>query len=134
MAETFKEHVEEHLNRKDRKFEFYDKVTYIEKQEITVQPGGKFYNGPASDDEGKDEEPTPLEMELMPIFFNNIKVVRRFVRDINGVSDAGIAEIINRYIADDKILMSERKKPLYDVLSKYKIYNASLSNFKAMVS
>lgn len=41
------EEQKKHLNRPGRHFEFNDKVTYIEKQEITIQPGATFHNGPA---------------------------------------------------------------------------------------
>lgn len=48
-------HIEDHLNRKGRHFEFHDKVTYIEKQEITVQSGATFFNGPSAEEKCEKE-------------------------------------------------------------------------------
>ena len=40
----------------ERHFHFSDKVTYIEHQEITVQSGANFYNGPAVEPQNDHEE------------------------------------------------------------------------------
>lgn len=40
------------MERGGRHFHFSDKVTYIEHQEITVQSGAIFFNGPGADDGG----------------------------------------------------------------------------------
>lgn len=56
------EQIEKHLNRPGRHFEFKDKVTYIEKQEITVQSGANFYNGPKVEFvEPKEKKSTTLD-------------------------------------------------------------------------
>lgn len=48
----------------DRVFNFSGKVTYIEKQEITVQSGATFYNGPGpSEDDDQEDAGTPLAHE-----------------------------------------------------------------------
>jgi len=64
----------------ERHFHFSDKVTYIEHQEITVQSGANFYNGPAvepqNDHEEKEEISKPADnivCALMPLFKNDQK-------------------------------------------------------------
>lgn len=48
----------------DRVFNFSGKVTYIEKQEITVQSGATFYNGPGpSEDDDQEDTGTRKEMD-----------------------------------------------------------------------
>lgn len=46
-------------DRPGRNFYFTKEATYIEKQEITVQSGAKFYNGPAPKSEEQEAEGEP---------------------------------------------------------------------------
>lgn len=64
--------MEDKSTHSKREFHFHDKVTYIERQDITVQSGATFYNGPAKDTkvEQSSEIKTYLD-KLLPFIKNS---------------------------------------------------------------
>lgn len=103
----------EHLNRPDRKFIFQDKVTYIERQDITVQNGAIFYNGPAPKSE--DNAETHIEGHSMNVEEKIRYCVEKLEKDavINHKQDyAAILKVIK-----DKNIKYFTKKSFADFIS-----------------
>lgn len=68
--------MENEMERGGRHFHFSDKVTYIERQEVTVQSGGNFYNGPGADDGGaahKDQDQEEIAMAIADLYDERVE-------------------------------------------------------------
>ena len=103
----------EHINRPDRQFVFHDKVTYIERQDITVQNGAIFYNGPAPQTE--NNEKTHIESHSMNVEEKIRYCVERLEKDavINHKQDyAVILKVIK-----DKDIKCFNNKSFADFIS-----------------
>ena len=125
----------------ERHFHFIYKLNYIEHQEITVQSGANFYNGPAvesqNDHEEKEEISKPADnivCALMPLFKNDQKEVEAFLHKIDGAKPTMITEEVNRLLKQEKITRAGCKGQMWEILHQYKIYMPSVKNWNAQVN
>lgn len=84
---------------------------------------------------GKEPEEKEPELfgELSSTFFNEMEEVKKFIKRINGADPQQITSCVNELIKENKVCKNQCKKPLWSILSKYKLYDKSLSNWNIYV-
>lgn len=96
----------------ERHFHFSDKVTYIEHQEITVQSGANFYNGPAVEPQNAIQQEIDIEAALEALY-------EEFV-ETDGRTEPLFSDQTQWYA-------------VYRVLSEYCNYPAKISDFVKLI-
>ena len=88
------------------------------------------------EDDSVLEEPeevngTDLVEKLKPIFFNNENDVRLFLKEISGMKDKDITDLVNRWVHDKRIsdYGNSRKGVLWGILNNAGLYTKSLQNW-----
>ncbi len=68
---------------------------------------------------------------LRPIFFNNEKDVKIFMKEIAGMKDKDITDLVNRWVQDKRIsdYGNSRKGVLWGILNNAGLYTKSLQNW-----
>jgi hypothetical protein len=95
-----------------------------------------------TENDSKHEEPeekvelgedtlTELVEKLKPIFFNNENDVRLFLKEISGMKDKDITDLVNRWVHDKRIsdYGNSRKGVLWGILNNAGLYTKSLQNW-----
>ena len=74
---------------------------------------------------------TDLVEKLKPIFFNNENDVRLFLKEISGMKDKDITDLVNRWVHDKRIsdYGNSRKGVLWGILNNAGLYTKSLQNW-----
>jgi hypothetical protein len=74
---------------------------------------------------------TELVEKLKPIFFNNENDVRLFLKEISGMKDKDITDLVNRWVHDKRIsdYGNSRKGVLWGILNNAGLYTKSLQNW-----
>ena len=74
---------------------------------------------------------TELVEKLKPIFFNNENDVRLFLKEISGMKDKDITDMVNRWVQDKRIsdYGNSRKGVLWGILNNAGLYTKSLQNW-----
>ena len=74
---------------------------------------------------------TYLVEKLKPIFFNNENDVRLFLKEISGMKDKDITDLVNRWVHDKRIsdYGNSRKGVLWGILNNAGLYTKSLQNW-----
>lgn len=69
--------------------------------------------------------------KLKPIFFNNENDVQLFLKDISGMKDKDITDLVNRWVHDKRIsdYGNSRKGVLWEILNDAGLYTKSLQNW-----
>ena len=84
---------------------------------------------------GEAETSEALVSELKPIFYNDEEKVRQFLSEINGIPQADITDVVNRWVKQS--LISDygysRKGTLWRILSKAGLYKKSKQNWNKRV-
>lgn len=75
-----------------------------------------------------------LETELLAIFLNDIDEVRAFVRAIDGARPTFVTSHVNNLLRQQKVTRAGCKRPLWEVLHRYHLYNPSESNWNQQVN
>lgn len=90
-------------------------------------------NSQEEESAGDDEE--ELVAELMPIFYNNEEDVRRFLKEIRGMAQEDITDLVNRWVKDQRISNygNSRKGVLWGILHKAGLYTRSKTNWNERV-
>ena len=88
------------------------------------------------EDDSVLEEPeevngTDLVEKLKPLFFNNENDVRLFLKEISGMKDKDITDLVNRWVHDKRIsdYGNSRKGVLWGILNNAGLYTKSLQNW-----
>ena len=88
-------------------------------------------------DEGKDEfnNSDDLVTKLKPIFFNNEEDVRLFLKEIDGMREKDITDLVNKWVNDKRIsdFGNSRKGVLWTILNEAGLYNKSKQNWNRRV-
>jgi hypothetical protein len=74
---------------------------------------------------------TELVEKLKPIFFNNENDVLLFLKEISGMKDKDITDLVNRWVHDKRIsdYGNSRKGVLWGILNNAGLYTKSLQNW-----
>ena len=74
---------------------------------------------------------TDLVKKLKPLFFNNENDVRLFLKEISGMKDKDITDLVNRWVHDKRIsdYGNSRKGVLWGILNNAGLYTKSLQNW-----
>lgn len=84
---------------------------------------------------GEAETSEALVSELKPIFYNDEEKVRQFLSEINGIPQADITDVVNRWVKQS--LISDygysRKGTLWRILRKAGLYKKSKQNWNKRV-
>ena len=87
------------------------------------------------DQAGEAGKSEALVSELKPIFYNDEEKVRQFLSEINGIPQADITDVVNRWVKQS--LISDygysRKGTLWRILSKAGLYKKSKQNWNKRV-
>lgn len=69
--------------------------------------------------------------KLMPIFFNNENDVKNFMKEIAGMKDKEITDLVNRWVQDKRIsdYGNSRKGDLWEILNDAGLYTKSRQNW-----
>ena len=83
------------------------------------------------------EETTDLGMveELKPLFYNNEDNVRRFLKEIDGMTPNDITDLVNQWVKDKRIsdYGNSRKGLLWGILNEAGLYTKSRQNWNRRV-
>ena len=73
--------------------------------------------------------------KLRPIFFNNEDDVRLFLKEITGMKDKDITDLVNRWVQDKRIsdYGNSRKGDLWEILNDAELYTKSRQNWNRRV-
>ena len=86
-----------------------------------------------SDDGEVNEEPDDTELikSLNPIFFNNEDDVKAFLKEIRGMKDKDITDLVNQWVHDKRISNygNSRKGDLWTILKDAWLYISSRQNW-----
>lgn len=86
-----------------------------------------------NDDVESKEESTisSLIEKLKPIFYNNEENVRLFLKEINGMKDKYITDLVNKWVKDKLIsdYGNSRKGDLWTILKDAKLYTKTRQNW-----
>lgn len=80
------------------------------------------------------EETDNIIKELMPIFKNSIENAKAFLKSIDGAKSTFVTSEVNRLLKEEKITRAGCKGELWKVLSHYKLYKPSESNWNQQVN
>jgi hypothetical protein len=85
-----------------------------------------------SEDVNDDDE---LVTNLMPIFYNNEENVSRFLKEIRGMAQENITDLVNRWVKEKRIsdYGNSRKGLLWGILNKAGLYTRSKQNWNGRV-
>lgn len=93
-------------------------------------------------EEEKDEEDTKeassdeeLVAKLMPIFYNNENNVRQFLKEIRGMEQEDITDVVNQWVKYKRISNygNSRKGVLWGILHEAGLYTKTKSNWNGRV-
>ena len=72
-----------------------------------------------------------IHEKLKPIFYNNENDVRLFLKEISGMKDKDITDLVNRWVHDKRIsdYGNSRKGVLWGILNNAGLYTKSLQNW-----
>lgn len=88
-------------------------------------------------DEGNDVSTNinDLVTKLKPIFFNNEEDVRLFLKEIVGMREKDITDLVNKWVNDKRIsdFGNSRKGVLWTILNDAGLYNKSKQNWNRRV-
>lgn len=74
-----------------------------------------------------------VAQELMPFFYGDVDNVRTFLQSIRGTKGPAITAMVNQWVKEKKISDVSCKRPLWQVLSKHRLYTASETNWDSQV-
>ena len=82
-------------------------------------------------EEEAKEVPEELVDNLKPIFYNNEKDVRLFLKEIEGMQPNNITDLVNKWVTDKRIsdYGNSRKGELWEILSEANLYTKSRQNW-----
>lgn len=90
-----------------------------------------------SDAEETREAPSDegLVAKLMPIFYNNEEDVRQFLKEIQGMAQENITELVNQWVKDKRIsdYGNSKKGKLWGILHETGLYLRSKQNWNERV-
>jgi len=75
-----------------------------------------------------------ITKELMPIFKNSIENTKAFLKRIDGARPTFVTNEVNQLLKEGKITKAGCKREMWKVLSHYKLYNPSESNWNQQVN
>ena len=159
-ADKYNWHVnlqEHHTNTTQNLEEFISALTYMKDQEIVTEKhgsnvqigqlilkvnGNNYYNNERSTEEpaNVEEELQPTEYDavlvrLKPLFYNNEKDIRLFLKEIEGMMPNDITNLVNRWVKDKRIsdYGNSRKGALWEILYDAGLYTKSRQNWNRRV-
>ena len=116
-------------------FDIHDnqKVEIVTPGGLGERPGSGYTEDESSDVEDDDDE---LVAQLRPIFYNNEADVRQFLKEIRGMAQEDITDLVNRWVKEKRIsdYGNSRKGVLWGILNKAGLYTRSKTNWNGRVS
>ena len=89
------------------------------------------------DEEEVEEAPSDEELvtKLKSIFYNNAEEVRRFLKEIHGMTPSDVTDLVNRWVKDKRIsdYGNSRKGVLWSILHEAGLYPKSKTNWNRRV-
>ncbi len=128
--------VAESLNLKDFKGDIVG-VKVVENEFGNIEPGGiGIQINHNKDDQEEEEEEDPcgsddLISKLKPLFFNNENEVKLFLKEIKGMKQNDITDLVNKWVSDKRIsdYGNSRKGDLWTILYDVGLYTKSRQNW-----
>ena len=103
---------------------------------VFAMPGSTVTQQPVVQHTGCTAEPTllcpdDLVTKLKPLFFNNEDDVKLFLKEIDGMKDKDITDVVNQWVGDKLIsdYGNSRKGDLWTILSEAGLYKSSRQNW-----
>lgn len=99
---------------------------------------GRLGNENPNEDENTNENSDydeDLVSKLMPIFYNNEEDVWQFLKEIQGMAQEDITDVVNRWVEEKRIsdYGNSRKGVLWGILHEAKLYTRSKTNWNERV-
>lgn len=114
----------------------------VQIEQLTMKMIGDIY----INDNKNNKKPTHVEAEpettdlgmvedLKPLFYNNEDNVRRFLKEIDGMSPNDITDLVNQWVKDKRIsdYGNSRKGVLWGILNEAGLYTKSRQNWNRRV-
>ena len=100
-------------------------------EELSADMDQEGVEEPEEKEELGENAITDLVEKLKPIFFNNENDVRLFLKEISGMKDKDITDLVNRWVHDKRIsdYGNSRKGVLWGILNNAGLYTKSLQNW-----
>lgn len=95
---------------------------------IQVVNGGK-----PSDEKPLTDEEKEIIFELKTVFWGDEEEATQFLHCIKNMKDRDITQLVNKLVDGKKISDQSRKRPLWTILNKYKLYTATEQNWNYQV-
>ena len=115
-------------------FDIHDnqKVEIVTSGGLGERPGSGYTEDESSDVVDDDDE---LVAQLCPIFYNNEEDVRQFLKEIRGMAQEDITDLVNRWVKEKRIsdYGNSRKGVLWGILNKAGLYTRSKTNWNGRV-
>ncbi len=103
---------------------------------VPVMPHTQVDAAPDSlEEEREEDDDGRLVSELMPLFYNNEADVRRFLKEIRGMAQEDITDVVNRWVSEKRIsdYGNSRKGGLWSILHEAGLYTRSKTNWNKRV-
>ena len=99
---------------------------------LGARPGSGYTE--EEDTAGADDDDGLVE-QLRPIFYNNEADVRLFLKEIRGMAQEDITDLVNRWVKEKRIsdYGNSRKGVLWGILNKAGLYTRSKTNWNGRV-
>jgi hypothetical protein len=109
---------------------------HMEEKHTSGEPAVEFMDAEeAKDDVTQKHNDEDLVDRLKPLFYNNEDDVRQFLKEIDGMKDNDITDLVNRWVKAKRIsdYGNSRKGVLWGILHEAGLYSKSKSNWNGRV-
>ena len=109
-------------------------------ENVTIHAGGEVKKEDEDGNEDKNDSKeeinqSDLIVKLMPIFYNNEEDVRQFLKEVRGMAQEDITDLVNRWVDDKRIsdYGNSRKGLLWGILHEAGLYTRTKENWNGRV-
>ena len=109
----------------------------VDAVQAPVMPYTQVDAAPNTEEDTADtDDDDELVAQLRPIFYNNEADVRQFLKEIRGMAQEDITDLVNRWVKEKRIsdYGNSRKGVLWGILNKAGLYTRSKTNWNGRVS
>lgn len=128
----------------EKHIHFHQENLYGDKYDIHDNPNATFNFGSRREpySEGRREDATQDDCgcnqadaveDLLPFFFNDKAEAKRFVSRTKAMKDVDVTKEVNRLIREKKLSDVSCMKPLWEVMTKHRLYDKKYNTWNAQV-
>ena len=100
---------------------------------VFAMPGSTVTQHIAQREESTDEADENIVEKMKPMFYGNEVDTRAFLKSIMGAEPTQITDLVRKMVAEKKLSDISCRRPLWQVLHDYGIYEKSESNWNMQI-